>query len=123
MPPSAAADLPSWRDTLSRAAALAAAAAPPSALSSALSAASAAAGAGGASSGQASSSASADQDDEAAAPAAPPPAPALVAVPGEGRLLDGFLRAFHGVSPALVEELCEAAGVAAGARPGSLEEP
>ncbi len=28
----------------------------------------------------------------------------------EGRLVDGFLRAFHGVSPALVEELCGRAG-------------
>lgn len=28
-----------------------------------------------------------------------------------GRLLDGFIRAFHGVSPALVAELCSTVGV------------
>ncbi|GFR44448.1 hypothetical protein Agub_g5659, partial [Astrephomene gubernaculifera] len=45
---------------------------------------------------------------DAAVTAAPvSAAPAVVA--GEGRLVDGFIRAFHGVSPALVEELCRTA--------------
>ncbi|EFJ52975.1 hypothetical protein VOLCADRAFT_78603 [Volvox carteri f. nagariensis] len=37
-----------------------------------------------------------------------------------GRLVDGFIRAFHGVSPALVEEVCGAAGVTPEVRPSTL---
>ncbi|GLC41662.1 hypothetical protein PLESTB_000691300 [Pleodorina starrii] len=42
------------------------------------------------------------------------------AAAGGGRLVDGFIRAFHGVSPTLVEELCGAVGVSPEASPGEL---
>ncbi|GIL57435.1 hypothetical protein Vafri_12660 [Volvox africanus] len=95
VPPTAAASLEQWRDTLVGAAALAAA------------------------------SAAARQQQQkqlktnapGKPPPPPPPPPALTV---GGRLVEGFLRAFHGVSPALVDELCGAAGVSPDVSPDSM---
>lgn len=102
VPPTAVAGgLDGWRDTLRRAAAMAAAAQQ-----------------------QAAEQRQRQKAQKASPAAAPAAAPAGKGREGggggrseeegtkvpEGRLVDGFLRAFHGVSPALVEELCSRAG-------------
>ncbi|KAG2489798.1 hypothetical protein HYH03_011747 [Edaphochlamys debaryana] len=121
VPPTAVNSLDAFRDTLTRAAQLAAAAA------AAVAAERAAAAAAGGSKQQRRAAAA------AAAAAAPPAAAADDAAASTstasatagvtaGRLVDGFVRAFHGVSPALVEELCAAAGVDQRSNPGALDE-
>ncbi|GLI67503.1 hypothetical protein VaNZ11_011705 [Volvox africanus] len=87
VPPTAAASLEQWRDTLVGAAALAAA------------------------------SAAARQQQQQQRKTNAHEKPALTV---GGRLVEGFIRAFHGVSPALVDELCGAAGVSPNASPDSM---
>ncbi|PNH11359.1 hypothetical protein TSOC_001768 [Tetrabaena socialis] len=135
-PPAASSSLEQWKDTVVRAAGLAAAAAAEAAAArraataakaaarqqqQARRAGSAAASAASAIVAVAPSADAAAEEQVAAAVAAVAAAVAVdgagAAAAGSGRLLDGFVRAFHGVSPALVEELCRGAGVDPAASP------
>ncbi|PNW73302.1 hypothetical protein CHLRE_14g627150v5 [Chlamydomonas reinhardtii] len=124
-PAATAAAAAEWRQTLTRAAAMAAATA--AATAAARQQRKKGAGGGGGSAAAAAAAAAPPEDasrDPAVAADSANTVIAVAGVAGEGRLMDGFVRAFHGVSPALVEELCVAAGVpgAAAAPPSSLSE-
>lgn len=103
IPPSAQETLTSWRQNITQAAALAAAEKAAAATRNAAAAA---------------ARASSNKGVDGAEP--PAAAAAAASLAGQGTVLSGTTRAYMGVSPSLVEELCHLAGVSPAAEPDTL---